>query len=61
MVANQERFINFVKFSNLSDVGFDPFELKDEACSYFLFTTQNIKTKKVHANIMLIDPYYDNM
>lgn len=56
-----EKFSNFVQYNDFSDFGFDPFELKDQACSYFVFTTSQKKTKRIFLNVMLIDPYYDNI
>ena len=56
-----ETFVNFVKFNNFSDFGFDPSNLKHEACSYFVFTTKQNKTKRIFLNVMLIDPYYNDI
>ena len=56
-----EKFSNFVKFNSFSDFGFDPFELKGEACSHFVFTTVHNKSRRIFLNVMMIDPYYDDI
>lgn len=54
-------FMNFTNLNKLSDIGFNPSEIKDEACAEFVWTTVETKTKRIFVNVMLIDPYYDNV
>jgi len=56
-----EEFVDFVEFNNLQDLGLNVWNMRIETCSRFAYITLNRKEMKQYLNIMLIDPYQDNI
>ena len=54
-----EFFLSFVEFNSFTDIGFFPDYLHIECCTTFLFLTRN--GCKVKMNLLLIDPYYQEI
>ena len=38
-MQEDEKFVSFVQFNNFKDIGFFPYTLKIECCSYFMYIT----------------------
>ena len=54
-----EKFLSFVEFNCFTDIGFFPNYLSIECCSCFLYLTK--KCCKIYMNLLLVDPYFDNI
>ena len=61
-LPKKECFVDFIEFTHLDDIGFDPKGVRTETCSRFAFLTYNKKTRwKQQVNLILIDPFYDDI
>ena len=60
-ISSHEKFISFIEFRSFEDIGLDPYGLKTSTCSIFAYLTIHKKYQRMHVNILLIDPYYEDM
>ena len=56
-----ERFVNFIDFNTFHDIGFCPNGLRIEACSKVAFLTYDKQYKRRFVNLILIDPFFDDV
>ena len=57
-IGENENFVDFIEFNNLTDLGFNVKGLRIEACSRFAFLTLNKKSQRMFVNVLFVDPYY---
>jgi hypothetical protein len=60
-IPDEEKFMGFIEFNSFFDVGFKPTGLSTNTSTKFAYLTVNDVTQKMVVNLLIIDPYFDEI